>query len=233
MSIQKIAERMEAIAASAAQSWDNTGILIDSSTPETAEQKILLTIDFTPSVLEECIQNEIKYVISYHPVIFHPLKKLDNRLLIRCVQNHISLYSPHTRLDNLMNAFLLKLLGPDPGNFDSVVRKIKEISGLESFRAVRGTDGKKTYKNDGDIICGVGAAFRSVDMSDCMLITGEMSHHDLLKCKFNGVDVVMMEHSNSERIFLSELERLIGSDDELSGFKVRISEADRDPVEIV
>lgn len=232
MSIQKIAKAMEKIAPKTlAAAWDNTGILIDSFTPESSSRLILLTIDFTLSVLEECINKNIKYVISYHPVIFHPQKHITSELLIKCIQNCISVYSPHTQLDPLMNEYLLQLIGPNPGNFDDIVEKIKTVSGLKQLRTVRTTT--RFYKNDGDIQVGVGAAFRNVDQTNSMLITGEMSHHDLLKCKFSGVDVIMMEHSNSERVFMRRLKELLDEENELLGFTVIISEADCDPVEIV
>ncbi|ELA41201.1 uncharacterized protein VICG_01800 [Vittaforma corneae ATCC 50505] len=120
---------------------------------------------------------------------------------------------------------------PNPGTFENILQKIKEVSGLKHLRVVKSSS--TSYRNDGDIIVGVGAAFRNVDLHDCMLITGEMSHHDLLKCKFSGVDVIMMEHSNSERIFLGELKRQLECDDEMDEFDVIISENDSDPVSIV
>lgn len=230
--IQKVARCVEKIAPKeCALSWDNTGILIDSNTPESSQKKVLLTIDFTLPVLSECVEKNIKYVVSYHPVIFRPLKKIDDRLLISCIQNCISIYSPHTQLDPLMNSYLLKMIGPNPGNFEDVLQKIKEASGLKHLRIVKSSE--RVYKNDGDIVAGVGAAFRNVDLNDCMLITGEMSHHDLLKCKFSGVDVIMMEHSNSERIFLGELKRQLESDDEMKGFEIVNSNNDVDPVRII
>jgi len=232
MSIQQIASSVEKFAPrELAESWDNTGILVDSNTPDTSEKKILLTIDFTLAVLDECIKSGIKYVVSYHPVIFQGLKRLNSQLLTLCIQNQISVYSPHTQLDPLMNSYILKMIGPDPGSFDDIASKIKKLSGLSHFRIIRGCKDARQYKNDGDIVVGVGAAFRNVGMSNCMLITGEMSHHDSLKCKFSGVDVIMMEHSNSERVFMSELKRLIEADEDMSGFSVFISETDCDPVE--
>lgn len=232
MSIQKIAECVEKFAPKTqAQSWDNTGILIDSNTPSTSPRKVLLTIDFTLSVLEECIRNEVKYVLSYHPIIFHGLKQLTNPVLIGCIQNQISVYSPHTQLDPLMNSYIQKILGSNPGTFEDIVGKVKKLSGLDNFRVVRSNDKSKRYKNDGDIIVGVGATFRNVETSNCMIITGEMSHHDLLKCKASSVEVIMMEHSNSERPFLPEFKRLLEEDESLKDFDFFISKADQDPVE--
>lgn len=231
--IQSIANAVEKFAPSSiAEKWDNTGILIDSKTPETAEKTVLLTIDFTLDVLEECIRKNIKYVVSYHPVIFKSLKSLNSELLTKCVQNFISVYCPHTQLDFLMNRELSEMIGKCPGSFQNIVESLKKITGLERLRVVKSNANERVYENnDFDILYGVGSAFKGFQGKDCLLITGEMTHHDLLWCKYNAVDVIMLEHSNSERIFLKTLKTLLMN--HLDGFTVLISETDRDPVEII
>lgn len=231
MDIQKIADFFETFAPkNLAESWDNTGVLIDSKTKDSSNKKVLLTIDFTESVLQECIEKDIKNVISYHPVLFHSIKRIDSDLLIRTIQNNISVFSPHTQLDKLMNLFLQDLIGPDPGSFEEIVKKVKKISGLQYLRVVQAENGIKSYKNNGDIHYGVGSAFKNVELTRCMLITGEMSHHDLLKCRSNNIDVILMEHSNSERIFLGELKRIC---EEMKEYEFIISGRDIDPIKIV
>lgn len=233
MSIFKISKCVEKIGSEASvQSWDNTGILINSNTPKNSDKKVLLCIDFTPSVLKECIENNIKYVVSYHPCIFHPIKKLTDDLYISCIQNFISIFSPHTMLDDFMNDYILKLLGPNPGTLDEIVVKTKKMFGLDFVRVVK-SQRNQPYLNNGDIFVGVGAAFRNVKHENCLLITGEMSHHDLLKCKFTKTDVIMLEHSNSERIILPEIKRILENDSEISDYEIIISQNDTDPVEIV
>jgi putative NIF3 family GTP cyclohydrolase 1 type 2 len=256
-----------------AEKWDNTGILVDSKNSSSSKQ-ILLCIDFTDTVLEECLSLEVKYVVAYHPVIFPSIKNLTDDLLIRAIKNDISIYSPHTQLDPLMNQYLQSLIGSEPLSLLEIVNKIKSECRLSTLRIVYANDcvnkdhmeqsegllnghnknehindkppreehngqikrvlnGRlsKIYTNNGDIKFGVGAAFRKVDFSDCLIITGEMSHHDLLKCKRSNVDVILMEHSNSERVFLKELRRLLMED--LPDFNVMISLTDKDPVEFI
>lgn len=235
--IQLVARCIEKFApTSLAEKWDNTGILIDSNTKYTDPGKILLSIDLTEEVLEECISKGIGLMVCYHPVIFHPICRLTNKLIVKCVQNNISVYSPHTQLDPLMNKFVLDFLGERPGTLQDIAASLKKLSKMETFRVVKGSYksiAPRVYSNNGDIRVGVGAAFRNVVAENCLLITGEMSHHDMLKCRQNGVDVILMEHSNSERIFLGELKRLMGNDVELSGLEIVISEKDVDPVEFI
>ncbi|KAI5185380.1 hypothetical protein NEHOM01_0795 [Nematocida homosporus] len=96
----------------AEQSWDNVGILLEFTDKE---RKALLCIDLTHEVLNECEELGIKCVISYHPVIFTPVKKINTStpLLYRCINLGMSVYSPHTALDgasNGINAWLGGLL---------------------------------------------------------------------------------------------------------------------------
>lgn len=233
--IHLVAKCIEKLAPpSLAESWDNTGILVDSNGASSEQKKILLTIDLTESVLEECISKKVNLVVCYHPVIFHSIRKVTDELIIRCIQSNISVYSPHTQLDPLMNKFIIDFLGVNPGPLHDIVARLKRLSRMKTLRVVKGSnDAPRTYANNGDIRSGVGAAFRNIVAEDCLLITGEMSHHDLLRCKRNNVDVIMMEHSNSERIFLGELKRLMENDSELSSYEIIISENDVDPVEFM
>ncbi|KAI5958665.1 NIF3 [Candida theae] len=101
------------------KSWDNTGLLLDSSVEDAAQQnspiKVLLTIDLTQSVADEAINKGAKFIMAYHPFIFRGLKSItpqdpQQRSLLRLVKNDISVYSPHTAVDSAkggVNDFLV------------------------------------------------------------------------------------------------------------------------------
>ena len=87
--------------------WDNTGLLVDSSNENSTSTtaNIMLTIDLTESVADEAIANNINIIVAYHPFLFRKFNKItpDNnsqhRSLIKLIQNNISVYSPHTAVD--------------------------------------------------------------------------------------------------------------------------------------
>ncbi|XP_052800162.1 NIF3-like protein 1 isoform X2 [Mya arenaria] len=86
-----------------AESWDNVGLLVEPSPPHTVNT-ILLTNDLTPPVLDEALALKADMVISYHPPIFTGLKRLcqrdwKERTVVRCLENRLAVYSPHTSLD--------------------------------------------------------------------------------------------------------------------------------------
>lgn len=102
-----------------AAKWDNVGLLVEPSLSHSVKN-ILLTNDLTERVLKEAIDWSADMVISYHPPIFHPLKRLNNknwkeRLVIKAIENKIAIYSPHTACDavqNGVNDWLSLCLGP-------------------------------------------------------------------------------------------------------------------------
>ncbi|GAA39275.1 NIF3-like protein 1 [Clonorchis sinensis] len=86
-----------------ADTWDNVGLLVEPSPPHLVD-KILVTNDLTEPVLAEAIRNQARLILSYHPPIFTPFKRLTQlswkeRIVIRCLENGIAVFSPHTGLD--------------------------------------------------------------------------------------------------------------------------------------
>ena len=89
--------------------WDNVGVLWDPPQPEgearaPGEERILLTIDLTESVMREAIEHDCSVIVAYHPVIFGGLKRItpqtaQGRVLLTAAQRGIGIYSPHTALD--------------------------------------------------------------------------------------------------------------------------------------
>lgn len=87
----------------AAGSWDNVGLLLEPSPPHTVS-KLLLTNDLTPPVMQEAVSKGVDMIVSYHPPIFAPLKRLTQsswkeRIVGVCLERRIALYSPHTSWD--------------------------------------------------------------------------------------------------------------------------------------
>lgn len=101
-----------------AESWDNVGLLVEPSPPHTVNT-LFLTNDLTEEVLEEALREKADLVLSYHPPIFRPLKRITwgtwkERLVIRALEGRVAVYSPHTALDAApqgVNTWLAKGLG--------------------------------------------------------------------------------------------------------------------------
>ena len=94
----QIYEAMQRIAPlELAESWDNPGLLVDCGGPV---EKVLVTLDITPEVVEEAAAKGCSLIVAHHPVIFSPLKKLGSRdVPFQLVQSGISAICMHTNLD--------------------------------------------------------------------------------------------------------------------------------------
>lgn len=104
MELQDVLKKLRKVASpSLAGSWDNVGLLVEPSPPHKVST-IFLTNDLTPPVLEEAIQKKSDMIVSYHPPIFSGMKKLTqkqwkDKIIIKCIENRIAVYSPHTSYD--------------------------------------------------------------------------------------------------------------------------------------
>ena len=103
--IKDITDYLESIAPlSLQENYDNAGLIIgDSDTPV---QKILVCLDVTEKIIEEAIENNINLIVSHHPIVFSPLKKLTGktfveRIIQKSIKHDIALYAIHTNLDNV------------------------------------------------------------------------------------------------------------------------------------
>lgn len=89
-----------------AASWDNVGLLVEPTQRETVH-KILLTNDLTEAVVDEAVSlGGVGFIVSYHPPIFVPLKRLTTstfkeRVILKVIEAKIAVYSPHTALDTV------------------------------------------------------------------------------------------------------------------------------------
>ena len=96
--IDSIYQEMQHIAPLAlAESWDNPGLLVDCGG---GASRVLVTLDITPEVVEEAVRKGCQLIVSHHPVIFSPLKKLGGQdVAFQLVKNGISAICMHTNLD--------------------------------------------------------------------------------------------------------------------------------------
>ena len=80
-----------------AESWDNPGLLVDCGGQM---HRVLAALDITPEVVAEAAAKQCEMIVSHHPVIFDPLKKIGPQdVPFQLVQAGISAICMHTNLD--------------------------------------------------------------------------------------------------------------------------------------
>lgn len=78
--------------------FDNTGLLVGD--PTQPVKKALVALDCTMEAISEAKKMGAQLIVTHHPVIFHPLKKVTaGSVVYRLVQEGISVISAHTNLD--------------------------------------------------------------------------------------------------------------------------------------
>lgn len=99
---------------SLAESWDNVGLLVQPYTQREIKT-VMLTNDLSEVVMDEAVELKVDLILSYHPPLFRPFKRITtgwkDRIVARCLEKGIAVYSPHTAYDTLkggVNDWLLK-----------------------------------------------------------------------------------------------------------------------------
>lgn len=101
----------------AAESWDNVGLMVGSRGSEI--KKIQISLDATMKVVDNAVEQRADLIITHHPLIFSPVKNINSdtllgRKLLKLIENKIAVYSLHTNLDSSfsgLNDFLGDKLG--------------------------------------------------------------------------------------------------------------------------
>ncbi len=115
-----------------AEEYDNVGLLIEGATDEI--HTLLVALDVDEAVVEQADACGAELVLSHHPLLFRPLKRLTEtdgtqRTARRLIQNGIGLFSMHTNFDSA-NDGLCDLFLKTFGSMEQVTAFSGESAGL-------------------------------------------------------------------------------------------------------
>lgn len=82
--------------------WDNPGLLAGWKDKEI--RRILVALDATDEVVEQAVREKADLLLTHHPLIFKPLKKVNDqdfisRRIVELIQNQICYIAMHTNFD--------------------------------------------------------------------------------------------------------------------------------------
>jgi len=95
--------------------WEKDNVGLQIGDMKNKISNILLALDLDTKVVEQAKRKKCNLIITHHPFIFTPLKKLNfnnnkkARLIKDLILNNISLYSAHTNLDYTKNGVSFEL----------------------------------------------------------------------------------------------------------------------------
>lgn len=196
-------------------SWDNVGLLVDAGRPVT---KVLTALDITADVVREAAAEGCELIVSHHPVIFDPMKRITAEdVPAMLLQNGISGICMHTNLDATsggVNDTLADLLGisrEDRSNFADNCGRIgtvqqTTVAAIAGFCARTLHSGVKYVDSGKPVTClaevsGGGGSYlqEAIDEGADCLVTGEAAHHIALLAKQKGVGLVVAGHWGTEQ----------------------------------
>lgn len=131
MKIRDIVAPIEEFAPLALQEhYDNAGLVVGRADDE-LRGGVLLAVDVTEDVVREAVEKGCGLIITHHPIIFHPLKRLNSASVVeRCVEqairHDIALYACHTNLD---------------AAYGGTSWRVGEMLGLEDIKPLASEDG--------------------------------------------------------------------------------------------
>lgn len=117
--------------------YDNAGLQIGLTDAEITG--VLLCLDVTEEVIDEAVALGYNLIISHHPLLFRPLKRITGannveRCVIKALSKGIAIYSAHTNLDNAfggVNHHIASKLGLD--NIHTLVPKENSLLKLVTY----------------------------------------------------------------------------------------------------
>lgn len=111
--VRDITEAVERIAPlPLSEEWDNCGLQVGD--PEAEARRILVALTPVQEVFDEAEERGADFLLFHHPLIFHPIKKLDTasypgNLLARAIGRNLAVYAAHTSYDAAPNGVSVAL----------------------------------------------------------------------------------------------------------------------------
>ena len=206
-----------------AESYDNVGLLTGSAGAEVTG--IATCLDITEEIIDEAVSKNANLIVSHHPVIFHPLKRvLAGSPVYSLVRNDISSIAIHTNFDMSeggVNDALMELLGWEscgvleqtqenglgigavadlPLGFTAkaLAEHCKKSLDLESVRYCEGEVQAITRIG---VCCGSGGDLlsRAKTLGCQALVTGDVKHSVWIEAQNMGIALIDAGHYGTEK----------------------------------
>ena len=209
--------------------FDNTGILVGDRNREVS--CALLALDCTPAVVEQAKQLGAQLIVTHHPVIFHPLKRVnEDAVVYQLIRSDIAVISAHTNLDiaqggvndalasaiGLRDCRGLELLNEQTGAWLGRIGTLPEPLSPEAFAAhIKACLNAASIKFSAAPRVIRTVALCSGSGADCLdaaisagadaLLTSEVKQHEYLAAAAAGISIFDAGHFDTEDIVIEPL----------------------------
>ena len=220
-----------------AEEWDNSGLI--TGNPESPVTGVAVCLDPTPEAMEYAAENGCSVLVSHHPLIFSPLKKIDvstctGKAVAFALKKDIAVISMHTNWDSSprgVNAAIAGALG-----LESVCPLVPSASGAWGLGALGNLPAAMTGQELGQMIRSVlklsrldlyGAPHRSVNrLALCggsggslwggakasgadAYFTSDVKYHERMDSLASGLVLFAGDHGEVESFSLDAMARVV------------------------
>ena len=256
MTIKNVSDYIEKIAPlNQSEDFDNVGLLIGNEMTEV--KGVLVTLDTLEETVDEAIRKNCNLIVSFHPIIFDGLKKINGnsyveKVVLKAIQNNIAIYATHTALDNSnvgVSAKMCEVLGLK--NYNILIPKEDENIGMgmigdlpepmqeEDFLKFT----KKTFKTNGirfsskigksvkkiAVLGGSGsfAISNAIQKKADVYISADFKYHDFFKAE-GKILLIEVGHYESEQFTKNLLVEYLTK--KFTSFAIILSEKSTNPI---
>lgn len=204
--------------------WDNSGVLVNSGK---SGNKILICLDVTKQAIDYAVSRQVNLIISHHPVVFQPIKKIDCQdILYQLIAHNISVICAHTNFDKYIGGTCSALADAAGLSGQREYLPIGIVGSLKTAQSLQQLAQQiKTFtqapvqftqnfeKNIQRIMVVAGSGSGMIQevlacKADCF-VTGECKYHDILDLAQSEIAVITVGHDMSEFLSLKTLQQLL------------------------
>ena len=226
-------EKLEKLAPkSLACEWDNPGLLAGRAEKEV--EKVLIALDATDDVVDLAVKEQVDLLITHHPMLFSPLKKVTSadfigRRLITMIQADLCYYAMHTNFDvkgmAQLNQECLGLAECEvleetaPGEGIGRVGVLDAPMDLKTFAEKVRNDFEipdvRMYGDPAKSVCRVAVSSGSgksmirgaIAKGADVIVTGDVDYHSAIDAVAQGIAVIDAGHYGTEYGFIAYMKQ--------------------------
>lgn len=209
--------------------FDNTGILVGDRQKKV--ERALLALDCTKEVLRQAKELGAQLIITHHPIIFHPIKRVnEDSLVYHLLRSDIAVISAHTNLDiaqggvndllakriglsdcrglqpmDAQGTFFLGRVGSLPEGMEpqQFAQYLKQRLGAPSVKFAAADRTVKTVALCGG--AGADCLEDAIRVGADALLTSEVKQHEYLAAVAAGISIFDAGHFDTEDVVIEPL----------------------------
>jgi len=213
---------------------DNCGLVLGRKKADV--RRVMVCLDLTRKAIDTARKEYIDLIITHHPPIWSPLRRINSDMYIDLLECGISVISLHTNYDAArLNDILAHRLGltkiekilpcktrsgveshlgrigilDEDMTGEDIIQRVKEELGIEAVRVI----GDVREKIESVAVCqGSSGGYERdiIELEPDVFITGEVKYNSAVDLSNAGCFVIEAGHYETEKLFINDLVEELG-----------------------